>query len=65
MNSEPEPNKYFWLGNAVLTLALVMLLFMGQLWTLLGAWAMGLWAAVAAIGTWLLMQGKGGPREPD
>ncbi len=63
-NSEPTTN--FWLGNAVLGLALVLLLFMGRLWEVLGAWAMGLWIAVAALGVYLVMKDKDRPpNSPD
>jgi hypothetical protein len=56
----------FWLGNAVMAVALLILLFMGTLWQYLGFWAMGLWAAVAGLGGYLLMADKGkSPNEPD
>ncbi|GAB4292048.1 MAG: hypothetical protein Kow0096_06610 [Thiohalomonadaceae bacterium] len=52
-DNEFGPN--FWLGNAVLALALVMLLFMGSLWESLGAMAMVVWTAVVALGVYLVM----------
>jgi hypothetical protein len=56
----------FWLGNAVLAIALVMLLFMGTLWEHIGVWAMGVWAVVAGIGAYLVMTDKGGsPNGPN
>lgn len=55
----------FWLGNAVLGLALVMLLGMGALWEQMGILALVLWAAVAGLGIYLVMTGgePGGPGE--
>jgi len=49
MNDSDKKIK-FWLGNAVLAVAMVMLLFMGRLWEILGNSAMALWIAVVAIG---------------
>ncbi len=55
---ETEKNNRFLLGNAVLALALVALLFMGALWEWLGPLAMGLWISLAAAGAYLLLTGK-------
>lgn len=49
----------FWIGNALLALALVMLFFLGALWEQLGVWAMGLWMALAGAGMYFLMTDKG------
>ncbi|MCU0841387.1 MAG: hypothetical protein MUC79_06670 [Thiobacillaceae bacterium] len=49
----------FWIGNALLALALVMLFFLGALWAHLGVWAMGLWMALAGAGMYFLMTDKG------
>ncbi|OYW39833.1 MAG: hypothetical protein B7Z35_02775 [Hydrogenophilales bacterium 12-61-10] len=58
--------RNFWLGNAVLTVAMLMLIFMGQLSDALGIWAAVLWMALAALGVWLLMSDKSGePPPPD
>jgi len=57
MNDSDKKIK-FWLGNAVLAVAMVMLLFMGRLWEILGNSAMALWIAVVAIGAWLLLSDK-------
>ncbi len=51
----------FWLGNAVLAIAMVMLLFIGRLWEILGNSAMALWIAVVAVGAWLLLSDKNEP----
>lgn len=60
MNDSEKTGK-FWLGNAVLAVAMVMLLFMGKLWEILGSSAMGLWIAVVAAGAWLLLSEKDEP----
>jgi uncharacterized membrane protein YraQ (UPF0718 family) len=65
MNDE-ERGANFWLGNALLGMAMIMLLYMGYLWELLGIMAMGLWIATVAIGAYLLMSAKGNtPKNPD
>lgn len=56
----------FWLGNAILAVALVVLLGLGPLWELMGVWAMVLWIALAAAGVILVMsdrQSPGGPAD--
>ncbi len=53
--NDKEFGTNFWLGNAILGLALFMLLFMGSLWETFGPLAMALWAAVAALGVYLVM----------
>ena len=59
MMNEPTPGPRFWLGNAVLAVALLLLLFMGKLWAIMGAGAMVLWGVLVAIGVTLLLQDKG------
>ena len=49
----------FWLGNALLALALVMIFFLSALWQYLGVWAMGLWMGMAGAGMYFLMKDKG------
>lgn len=56
-----EHGMNFWLGNAVLVLALVMLLEMGTMWQRLGPIAFLLWAAVAGLGAWLVMSDQRRP----
>lgn len=59
-------SRNFWIGNAVLTLAMLMLLFMGPLSDALGIWAAALWMALAAWGVGLIMSDKSGePPAPD
>lgn len=58
--------RNFWIGNAVLALAMVLLLFMGPLSDALGIWAAVLWMVLAAVGMTLLMSGKSDePPAPD
>ena len=57
---QENPTPRFWLGNAVLAVALLMLLFMGKLWEVMGAGAMVLWTVLVVIGVYLLMSDKGG-----
>ena len=59
--NDDKPSAKFWLGNAVLALALLLLLFMGQLWQAMGVGAMVLWGLVVAVGVYLLMNDKDGP----
>lgn len=59
-------SRNFWLGNAILALALLMLLFMGPLSGALGIRAAVLWMALAAVGMALLMSDKSDePPAPD
>ncbi|MDP2030532.1 MAG: hypothetical protein Q8K12_12910 [Thiobacillus sp.] len=59
-------SRNFWIGNAVLTLAMLMLLFMGTLSDAMGIWAAVLWMALAAVGVGLIMSDKSGePPAPD
>lgn len=50
----------FWIGNALLALALVALLFLGTLWEHLGVGAMVLWMGLAGVGMYFVMADKGG-----
>jgi purine-cytosine permease-like protein len=54
--SEQPPSNTFWLGNAILAVAMFMLLFMGSAWETLGISAMVLWIALVALGVYLVMQ---------
>lgn len=57
-NHLPKMNNRFLLGNLILGTALILLLFMGKAWDLLGAAAMVLWVALAGAGMHLLMKDK-------
>lgn len=62
----PKHGPRFWIGNALMAVALVMMFYLGALWQYLGMWAMGLWMVVAGAGMYFLMQDKGPPsRFPD
>lgn len=63
---EPKHGTHFWIGNALLALALILMFFLGALWTWLGPWAMALWMTVAGVGMTLVMRDKGpGSNMPD
>ena len=65
MNSGKH-GRNFWLGNAILALAMLLLFFMGPLSDALGIWAAVLWMALAAVGMALLMSDKTDePPSPD
>jgi hypothetical protein len=60
-----EHKRGFILGNILLGISLVLLLFMGSLWEYLGAWAMGLWMILAGIGMYFVMGDKRSSTLPD
>ncbi|MBK9325338.1 MAG: hypothetical protein IPN00_03020 [Hydrogenophilales bacterium] len=56
----------FWIGNALLGLSLIMLIFLGALWEALGVWAMMLWMVLAGVGMYFVTRDKGpGSNLPD
>lgn len=57
--NDPQHTSSFWLGNALLGLSLVMLIFLSSLWEALGVWAMALWMGLAAAGMYLVTKDKG------
>jgi hypothetical protein len=65
--SEDRKRLHFILGNVVLALAALMLLFMGRLWEMLGAWSLILWMVMAAGGVYLIAKDRdvGPPGPPD
>jgi len=64
--NDSNHNATFWLGNTLLGVALMMLLFLDSLWQNLGSWAMGLWMLLAAVGMYLVTKDKGpGTNMPD
>lgn len=63
MNDSQRTRK-FWLGNAVLAIALLVLLKLDALSQVMGFGAMILWVILVAVGAWLLMSGKSGPDSP-
>ena len=59
MNS--NRSKSFWAGNAILALALIVLLALDGLSEVLGVWAMVLWIVLVGLGVYLLMRDKSEP----
>lgn len=57
--SDPQHTPNFWIGNAMLAAALIMLLFLGELWAMLGGLAMALWMGLAGVGMYLVTKDKG------
>lgn len=51
-------SRNFWMGNGVLALAMLLLLFMGPLSKALGIWAAVLWMVLAVVGVALIMSDK-------
>jgi len=59
-------SRNFWIGNGMLAVAMLTLLFMGPLSDALGIWAAVLWMVLAAVGMVLVMSDKTGePPAPD
>jgi hypothetical protein len=54
--SEQPPSNTFWLGNALLAIAMIMLLFMGSAWESMGVAAMVVWIGLVGMGVYLVMQ---------
>ncbi len=69
METELNTGKHrrnFWIGNAVLALAMLLLFFMGPLSNALGIWAAVLWMVLAAAGMGLIMSDQSEePPAPD
>lgn len=59
--NDTKPGSKFWLGNGLLALAMLLLLYMGQLWEVMGIGAMVLWGLLVAAGVYLLMGDKSEP----
>jgi 4-hydroxybenzoate polyprenyltransferase len=58
MNNPDSSRTSFWLGNALLVVALVMLLFMNPIAERIGSLAFVLWAVLAGAGVYLIMKDK-------
>jgi hypothetical protein len=58
MMDGPENSNNFFIGNAILAVALMLLLFMGRAWEVMGAGAMVLWIALVVTGVTFLMKDK-------
>jgi hypothetical protein len=55
---EDRKRRDFILGNLILGIAALTLLFMGPLWERLGVWALILWMVLAALGVYLITKDK-------
>jgi hypothetical protein len=55
----PENSNNFLIGNVILGVALLLLLFMGRAWEVMGVAAMVLWIALVVAGVYFLMQDRG------
>lgn len=53
------PTLNFWIGNGLLAVAMLLLLFMGAIWEQLGGIAMMLWIGLVIAGVYFLMKDKG------
>lgn len=56
--NDPKHSMNFWLGNGILAVALLLVLFMGSLWEVMGRGAMVLWVILVAVGVYFLMKDK-------
>ncbi len=61
----PNRSPNFWIGNGILVVAMLLLVYMGPLSETLGIWAAVLWMVVAAVGMGFLMSDKSEPPPPD
>jgi hypothetical protein len=59
MMGGPENSNNFFIGNAILAVALLLLLFMGSAWEALGMGAMVVWVALVVTGVYFLMRDSG------
>lgn len=65
MMNDSKQSMNFLLGNAILAVALVVVLFMGSLWEVMGRGAMVLWVGLIVAGVYLLMKDKdASPKNP-
>jgi hypothetical protein len=62
---EPERGPNFVIGNIILGVCVVMLLFIESLWQYLGMGALVLWMLLAAAGMYLILTEKRNPHMPD
>lgn len=51
-------SRNFWIGNAILAVAMLTMFFMGPLSDALGIWAAVIWMVLAAVGVALIMSDK-------
>ncbi|WP_245800290.1 hypothetical protein [Thiomonas intermedia] len=58
---EPKHGPRFWLGNGLLALAAVFLLFLDQAAQWLGTGAVAIWMGLVAIGVYFIVRDGGRP----
>lgn len=58
---DQEPKSSFWIGNAILAVAMLLLLAMGVVWEYIGVLAMVIWVALVIAGVYFLMKDKDNP----
>ena len=59
--NKSKQSMNFWLGNGILAVALLLVLFMGRLWEVMGRGAMVLWIVLVVAGVYFLMKDKDEP----
>ncbi|MGA8007852.1 MAG: hypothetical protein WCA24_00520 [Thiomonas sp.] len=59
LKQEPKHGPRFWLGNGVLALAALLLLFLDQVAQWLGIGAVALWMGLVAVGVFLIVKDGG------
>jgi len=63
---QEKHRRDFWIGNVLLGVSLIMLIFLGALWEALGVWAMMLSMVLAGVGMYFVTKDKGpGSNLPD
>lgn len=65
MTNESKFSMNFWLGNGILAVALLLVLFMGSLWQVMGRAAMVLWVVLVVAGVYLLMKDNDKTTKPE
>jgi hypothetical protein len=60
-----KQKRGFIAGNILLGGALIMLMFIDQLWAAWGGWALGAWMVLAGLGMYLVMSDKRVSTLPD
>lgn len=59
--NEPPRGPHFWIGNLLLGLALLLMMFLSEIWARLGPVAMVLWMVLTGAGIYLITRDKGPP----
>ncbi|SFD80191.1 hypothetical protein SAMN05660831_02324 [Thiohalospira halophila DSM 15071] len=64
MTPEPQKQRNFVLGNALLALAALAIFFFGPLWERFGIGALVGWMVLAAVGVYLVTRDRDTPGGP-